>query len=108
MLGPFVHVMSIAPTSLGECRVTSSALIDRRHTSEARRQAFQHAYEGYWQTIDEDIAIVESVQCGLASGANRELVIGRHEHPIEGFFHAPLERLLQAWKPLAENSATQP
>jgi phenylpropionate dioxygenase-like ring-hydroxylating dioxygenase large terminal subunit len=108
MLGPFVHVMTICPRGLGECRVTSTALIDRRHTSEARRQAFQHAYTGYWQTIDEDVAIIEGVQRGLASGANRELVIGRHEYPIDTCFHAALDALLQAQKPLARNSATQP
>jgi phenylpropionate dioxygenase-like ring-hydroxylating dioxygenase large terminal subunit len=95
MFGPFVHVISIYPETTSKCTVTSTALIDPSHVDEPRREAFRLAYDSYWQTIDEDVAIVESVQAGLSSGANRELLIGRYEHHIKMHFHDVLQRLLE-------------
>jgi phenylpropionate dioxygenase-like ring-hydroxylating dioxygenase large terminal subunit len=40
-----------------------------------------------YNAIDEDFAMGESIQRGLASGANREVVFGAFEHALAHFHH---------------------
>ena len=45
--------------------------------------------------VDEDFAMGESIQRGLASGANREVVFGAFEHGL-AHFHRQLARYASA------------
>ena len=45
--------------------------------------------------IEEDFALGESIQRGLASGANRDVVFGAFEHAL-AHFHAQIDRFATA------------
>jgi phenylpropionate dioxygenase-like ring-hydroxylating dioxygenase large terminal subunit len=93
LLGELAHVLSTYPVDESHCVVEGRTLAVDRARDETAAMLVRFNYDGYWATIREDIAIAETVQRGLASGANRELIVGRHEFPI-ATFHSALDAAL--------------
>jgi hypothetical protein len=92
-LGELAHVLSTYPVDESRCIVEGRTLAVDRVRDETAATLVRFNYDGYWATIREDIAIVETVQKGLASGANREFILGRQEFPI-ATFHAALDNTI--------------
>jgi phenylpropionate dioxygenase-like ring-hydroxylating dioxygenase large terminal subunit len=93
-LGRFAHVLSTFPVDEHHAVVRGASLMIDGPLDDTARTYLRHAYEGYWTTIQEDLVIVESIQKGLRSGANRELLVGRHEFAVRDF-HASLDAAIQ-------------
>ncbi|MBX3207737.1 MAG: Rieske 2Fe-2S domain-containing protein [Labilithrix sp.] len=89
-------VLHVWPNGAGRATVTSYLLVPEPPDSEKAR--------GYWDAnaavlygaTDEDFAMGESIQRGVASGANREVVFGAFEHALAHFHGTIAERTRDA------------
>ena len=86
-----VTLFQVWPTDLDRTRVVASTLLPPEPAHDT----------DYWDknvdillgAVDEDYALGESIQEGLASGANSELLFGRSEQSL-AWFHEEVEHLL--------------
>lgn len=87
------QVTRIEPTALGHTQVHDVALIPEAPPNERARTHWDRNVQLYRDTLAEDYAQMESIQAGLASGANAELRFGRFEFAL-GRFHEQLDAVL--------------
>lgn len=93
------QVTRLEPLGPGVCRIADVALIpDRPHDARAREH-WDRNVQLYRDTLDEDYALMESIQAGLASGANEALRFGRHESALVRF-HQQLDAELARQVPV--------
>jgi phenylpropionate dioxygenase-like ring-hydroxylating dioxygenase large terminal subunit len=79
------------------CWMHSYTLVPERDDSD-RAGRFRDASNALLhQVFEEDFARAESIQAGLASGANRELVFGRFEYALARF-HRSVDRYLEVYR----------
>ncbi|ADO69493.1 aromatic ring-hydroxylating oxygenase subunit alpha [Stigmatella aurantiaca] len=93
--GSFAHMLSVFPVDEGRCTVQGSSLRLEGPLDEAAQEGLQKEYEQYWATIREDISVTETIQEGMASGANQEFLFGGFESVADTHFHSALEAALQ-------------
>jgi hypothetical protein len=67
-------------------------LIPERAESEKARSYWKANADILYNATDEDFAMGESIQRGLASGANRDVVFGAFEHSL-AHFHGMVAQL---------------
>lgn len=90
-----VSHIALFPRALGEVEFVHSMLAPHPPKDEAQRVSWQRT----WELIDgkvfaeEDLAIAESIQSTLGTGANTHFPLGTLERPIR-FFHDGMDRIL--------------
>jgi len=85
-------VLHLWPDGPSRAVLTSYMLVPEAPVT-AKAQAYWTANDDIlMNAVGEDFAMGESIQRGLASGANREVVFGAFEHALT-HFHAQIERL---------------
>lgn len=87
------QVTRIEPTALGLTRVHDVALIPQAPHDDRARTHWERNVQLYRDTLAEDYAQMESIQAGLASGANTVLRFGRYESALARF-HEQLDAAL--------------
>ena len=78
-------VLNVWPIGTGRANVSSYILIPERADTDKARGYWKANADILYNATDEDFAMGESIQSGLASGANRELVFGK---PVQFFAYA--------------------
>lgn len=84
----------LEPLAPGRTRVHDVALIPVAPVAEKARGHWQRNVDLYRRTLDEDYALMESMQCTMTSGANEALTFGAFEFAAARF-HAQLESELK-------------
>ena len=74
-----VYVHSIIPTGIGTCVFKCMMLISEPASSEKAKNYWEKNYNVVKEVFDEDFAIGEAIQSGLATSANENFVFGRYE-----------------------------
>lgn len=87
-------VMITHPTGTDSCIIQGAALIPEPPQSDKARQHWDKNVKIFWDALDEDFQMGQSIQAGFASGANDHITFGRFEHPC-GWFHAALDEAMQ-------------
>jgi len=77
----FIH--TILPTGAKSCVFQCLMLIPEPPASEKAEKYWQANYDVVRKVFDEDFAIGESIQAGLATSANEHFTIGRYESGIQ-------------------------
>lgn len=85
-------VLHLWPDGPSRTVLTSYTLIPELPSTDKARAYWDANNAILYGAIDEDFAMGESIQRGLASGANRELVFGSFEHAL-AHFHQQIELL---------------
>ncbi|MGI9327649.1 MAG: aromatic ring-hydroxylating oxygenase subunit alpha [Pseudomonadales bacterium] len=78
-----VYVHTIVPTGPGTCLFQCMMLIPEAAETEKARQYWEANYKVVKAVFDEDFAIGENIQKGLATGVNDNFLIGRFESGIQ-------------------------
>lgn len=89
------QLSSLEPLSAGRTRVHELTLIPQAPTSDKAAAHWEANVELYRRTLAEDYALAESIQAGLASGANDALTFGTFEYSAPRF-HAQLQQQVAA------------
>lgn len=79
------QVTRLEPLGPGRTRIHDLALVPQAPHTESAQRHWDRNVAIYRRALDEDYAQMESVQAGLASGANRVLHFGRHEFALARF-----------------------
>ncbi len=87
-------VMITHPTGTDGCTIQGAALIPEPAQSDKARQHWDKNVKIFWDALDEDFQMGQSIQAGFRSGANSHITFGRFEHPC-GWFHAALDEAMQ-------------
>ena len=85
---------TIEPISPSLSRIHEITLIPQTPATEKAQKYWQANVDLYRRTLAEDYALAESIQKGIASGANESFTFGSYEYAIPRF-HAQLGQLLQ-------------
>jgi phenylpropionate dioxygenase-like ring-hydroxylating dioxygenase large terminal subunit len=85
-----VHVWPKSPT---RTRLETYMLVPRAPTTDKARAYWQANDKVLQDAVTEDFAMGESIQHGLASGANRDVIFGAYEHAL-AHFHATVDRMV--------------
>lgn len=85
--------MRVVPTGIATSEVHDYALIPAGPHSERAEQHWERNVDLFQATLDEDFALMESIQTGLNSKANDTLLFGRFEQTTARF-HAQLDEEL--------------
>lgn len=85
-------VLNVWPIGTDRANVSSYVLIPERARSDKARGYWKANADILYHATDEDFAMGESIQRGLSSGANRELVFGSFEHSLAHFHASIAER----------------
>jgi phenylpropionate dioxygenase-like ring-hydroxylating dioxygenase large terminal subunit len=88
-----VTVMQTFPLGIGESQVRWTTLIPQAPQTDKARAHWDLNLKIFIDAIEEDFDMAESMQKGMASGANTHLSIARFEHQILRF-HAALDEEL--------------
>lgn len=78
-----VYIHTIIPTGLGSCEFQCMMLIPEAAETDKVRQHWEANYDVVRRVFDEDFAIGESIQAGLATGANEHFTVGRYENCVQ-------------------------
>lgn len=78
-----VYIHTITPTGPESCIFQCVMLIPEPPASEKAQRYWRANYDVVRKVFDEDFAIGEGIQAGLASGANEFFTIGRYENCIQ-------------------------
>jgi phenylpropionate dioxygenase-like ring-hydroxylating dioxygenase large terminal subunit len=78
-------VLHIWPRGAAETVLTAYTLIPEPATAEKARAHWDANSAILYSAVDEDFAMGESIQRGLAAGANREVMLGAFEHALAHF-----------------------
>lgn len=87
-------VLHLWPTGPASCVLTSYMLVPEEPKTEKARAYWDANDRILLNAVAEDFAMGESIQRGLASGANTEVVFGAFEHAL-AHFHAQIARFAQ-------------
>ena len=101
------QLSSLEPLGAARTRVHELTLIPQAPASEKARAHWEANVALYRRTLAEDYALAESIQAGLASGANEALSFGTFEFSAPRF-HAQLQQRLAALRPLPAGEAPAP
>ncbi|MEO6774589.1 MAG: aromatic ring-hydroxylating dioxygenase subunit alpha [Kofleriaceae bacterium] len=85
-------VLTLWPQGPARTLLTSFTLVPEPPATDKARAYWDANNAILYGAIAEDFAMGESIQAGLASGANREVVFGAFEHAL-AHFHRQIERL---------------
>lgn len=90
------HAMVVTawPTSPTTSTLAAGMLIPEAPRTDRARAHWDRNEEIFWTAIEEDLQMGESIQRGLASGANASILCGRYEHLIPRY-HAAIDRALR-------------
>ena len=77
---------------LAETVIESYTLVPERPTTDKARAHRDANTAILYEAVDEDLALGESIQRALASGANTHVQFGAFEHAL-AHFHAACDRL---------------
>lgn len=83
-------VVNIWPVGHDRARLDSYAIIPEPATTEKARTYWDANMAILRGAVDEDLVMGESIQAGLASGANEDVVFGAFEHALR-HFHAQID-----------------
>lgn len=92
-------VLHLWPLGPARTLLTSYTLVPDAPASDKARAYWDANNAILHDAIDEDFALGESIQRGLAAGANREVVFGAFEHGL-AHFHAQCERACERAEPV--------
>lgn len=92
-IGDHATLLAVHPRSPGESVVHAITLIPEPPANDKARAHWAENVRIFWQALDEDFALMASMQRGLDSGANRALRFGASEH-MAAAFHESVERAL--------------
>jgi phenylpropionate dioxygenase-like ring-hydroxylating dioxygenase large terminal subunit len=81
-------VLHTYPTGTDACSLDSYALIPEPPVSDRARSYWAANMDVFYGAVAEDFAKGDSIQAGLRSGANQELLFGRFEHALAAFHRA--------------------
>ena len=85
-------VLTLWPQGPARTLLTSFTLVPEAPASEKAREYWDANNQILYGATAEDFTMGESIQTGLASGANREVVFGAFEHAL-AHFHRQVEQL---------------
>jgi phenylpropionate dioxygenase-like ring-hydroxylating dioxygenase large terminal subunit len=85
-------VLHLWPVDAGRTMLQAYMLVPEAPVSEKAQVYWDANNEILLDAINEDFSMGESIQRGLASGANRQITFGAFEHAL-AHFHAQVERL---------------
>ena len=94
----------VEPLSASRTRVHELTLIPTEPTTEKATAYWNANVDLYRRTLAEDYALAESIQAGLASGANEHLSFGTFEYSAPRF-HAQLRQQLDSLQSRAAKTA---
>ena len=94
----------VEPLSASRTRVHELTLIPTEPTTEKAAAYWNANVDLYRRTLAEDYALAESIQAGLASGANEHLTFGTFEYSAPRF-HAQLRQQLDSLQSRAAKTA---
>ena len=94
----------VEPLSASRTRVHELTLIPTEPTTEKAAAYWNANVDLYRRTLAEDYALAESIQAGLASGANEHLSFGTFEYSAPRF-HAQLRQQLDSLQSRAAKTA---
>jgi hypothetical protein len=83
-------VLHLWPIDAEHTQLSSYLLVPEPPASDKARAYWDANLAILMNAIAEDFAMGESIQRGLASGANREVIFGAFEHAL-AHFHAQIE-----------------
>jgi phenylpropionate dioxygenase-like ring-hydroxylating dioxygenase large terminal subunit len=83
-------VLHLWPQGLDRTLLTAYTLVPEAPATDKARAYWDANNEILYAAIEEDFTMGESIQRGLASGANREVVFGAFEHAL-AHFHAQID-----------------
>jgi phenylpropionate dioxygenase-like ring-hydroxylating dioxygenase large terminal subunit len=86
-------VLHLWPLCPSRTSITAYTLVPEAPTTDKARAYWDANNKILYDAIEEDFAMGESIQRGLASGANREVVFGAFEHAL-AHFHRQVDRSL--------------
>jgi phenylpropionate dioxygenase-like ring-hydroxylating dioxygenase large terminal subunit len=97
----WVTFLSVFPESAGELSYTHTMLVAPDRLGEADRPRLEKSFQLIEETVfaREDLAMAESIQRSLGSGANRQFQVGSLERPLWAF-HQSIESALLAAEPV--------
>jgi phenylpropionate dioxygenase-like ring-hydroxylating dioxygenase large terminal subunit len=95
ILGDHVTVTSMWPVGIGRTRFVKYMLLPELPQDEKAVAHWELNDTILVTATDEDLVLGESIQKGLASGANEEVVFGAFEHAL-AHFHAQIEKRLNS------------
>ena len=78
-------VLHLWPQGPAQTLLTSYMVVPEPPVTDKARAYWQANNDILMNAVDEDFAMGESIQRGLGSGANREVVFGSFEHALEHF-----------------------
>jgi phenylpropionate dioxygenase-like ring-hydroxylating dioxygenase large terminal subunit len=84
------QMMQVFPEGPGRTLVRSCMLVPERPESEKAKAHWAKNEAIFYEALEEDFAMMESIQRGLASGANTQLTFGRYEC-LPAAFHRAVE-----------------
>ena len=90
----FVQVLSSFPAGVDSAVLQAGMLVPKGPVDADEAALRQFHYDTYWKTMEEDLAMCESTQSSLRSGANAELLFGRYEHVLAEY-HAAVRAALE-------------
>ena len=93
--GTHFNGYSLSPQGIDNSQVNAWLLTAEGESDRREPRYWERNFHLFWQAIDEDFAMCESMQQGLASGANEALCFGANELACT-HFHDTLERVVQA------------
>ncbi len=85
-------ILHLWPIDAGRTMLQAYMLVPEEPVSEKARAYWDANNEILLDAIDEDFTMGESIQAGVASGANRQITFGAFEHAL-AHFHAQVEQL---------------
>ena len=92
------QLSSLEPLGPARTRVHELTLIPQAPASDKAEAHWEANVALYRRTLEEDYALAESIQAGLASGANEALTFGTFEYSAPRF-HLQLQQQLAALRP---------
>ncbi|MGE0733848.1 MAG: aromatic ring-hydroxylating dioxygenase subunit alpha [Alphaproteobacteria bacterium] len=82
------QIMQVWPTAIDRTLVTSCMFLPEAPADDKAREHWAKNATIFFNALEEDFDMMESIQCGLATGANEELRFGRYEHQSAAFHRA--------------------
>jgi phenylpropionate dioxygenase-like ring-hydroxylating dioxygenase large terminal subunit len=84
-------LFQIYPRGLDRCVIEACTLLPEAPTSDKAKRYWQANIDVLHGAIAEDFALGESIQRGLHSGANQDVLFGRYEQSL-AWYHEEIER----------------
>ena len=92
--------MAMFPQGTDACRIHGAALIPQPAETAKARAHWDRNVKIFWDALDEDFRMGQSIQSAFRSGANSHVTFGRYEQGC-AWFHDSVDRALAAGLPAA-------